>query len=77
MWTPVRAYPVRKLRFRAPWLRSLFECKFSLEHVEVVQAALASEDIMSLDDIMAIPHEARVLSSFCAPTHVSRVMQPL
>jgi hypothetical protein len=40
-------------------VRSLFECKFAAADVEAVQAVLAAEDIKSLDDVLAVPQEAR------------------
>jgi hypothetical protein len=40
-------------------VRSLFECKFAAVDVEAVQAALAAEDLNSVDDVAAVPQEVR------------------
>jgi hypothetical protein len=37
-----------------------FECKFAADVAGTVQAALAAEEIFSLDDVVAVLDEARI-----------------
>ena len=51
--------------------RRTFECKFAADVAGTVQAALAAEDIRSLDDVVDVLDEARLVNRLLLPVRAS------